>query len=151
MTLMAVDFGTRRIGVAVTDSAEKMALPLASFPIRSEDEGLDTILRIAEERKVREIVLGIPIGHRGGETDMSARVRGFADKLGACLSIPVILSDERFTTKLAEAPMVEAGLSAKKRRGLVDAGAAALLLQAVLDKRRLAQDSAAQNNFEAGS
>lgn len=137
MALMAVDFGTKRLGVAVTDSKEIMALPLASFPIKSEEHGLETILRIARERQVREIVLGLPIAHGGGETQMSGRVRAFGEKLAARSGgIPVTFSDERFTTILAEAPMMEAGMSAKKRRGLVDAGAATLLLQAVLESRR---------------
>lgn len=137
MTLMAVDFGSKRFGVAVTDTNETMALPLASFPVKTEDEGVEVIRRIAQERKVREIVLGCPLGHHGGETQMGARVRAFADKLREYVSVPVTLSDERFTTKLAEAPMMEAGMSAKKRRGLVDAGAASILLQSVLDARRL--------------
>ncbi|OGH60608.1 MAG: hypothetical protein A3G34_10780 [Candidatus Lindowbacteria bacterium RIFCSPLOWO2_12_FULL_62_27] len=136
MTLLAVDFGTKRLGVAVTDSAERMALPLASFAVRSEDEGVDKIARIAQERGVREIIVGLPIGHRGGETQMSAQVRAFGEKLRVRIAVPVTFSDERFTTKLAEAPMMEAGVSAKKRRGLVDAGAASLLLLAVLDARR---------------
>ena len=136
MTIMAVDFGSKRLGVAVTDTAEKMALPVASVSVKSEAEGVEAMRRIAEERGVREIVLGNPLGHLGGETEMSARVRGFAEKLRMVVSVPVTLSDERFTTKLAEAPMVEAGMSAKKRRGRVDAGAASLLLQSVLDARR---------------
>lgn len=138
MTLMAVDFGTKRLGVAVTDRAEKMALPVASCPVKSEDEGVDVILRIAQERAVREIVLGLPKGHRGGETQMSARVRAFGEKLAARAGVPVSFSDERFTTKLAEAPMMAAGMSAKKRRGRVDAGAATILLQSVLETRRSA-------------
>ena len=132
---MAVDFGSKRLGVAVTDSAEKMALPLASFPVKSEAAGVEVVRRIAEERKVREIVLGNPLGRYGGDTQMSERVRAFAEKLREVVSAPVTLADERYTTKLAEAPMMAAGLSAKKRRGKVDAGAAAILLQAVLNTR----------------
>ena len=137
MTLMAVDFGSKRLGVAVTDSREKMALPLATFPYKTEEEGLEKIRQIADDRKVREIILGNPIGHRGGETRIGQHVKLFAEKLRGLVAVPVNLSDERFTTKLAAAPMIEAGLSAKKRRGMVDAGAASLILQAVLDAKRL--------------
>lgn len=137
MTIMAVDFGSKRLGVAVTDSQEKMALPLATFPYKTEEEGLEKIRQIAADRKVREIFLGNPIGHHGGETLMGQQVKTFAEKLRGLVDAPVILSDERFTTKLAEAPMLEAGLSAKKRRGLVDAGAAAVILQFVLDAKRM--------------
>lgn len=133
---MAVDFGTRRLGVAVTDSAEAMALAVGSFPVKSEEEGVDVILRIAREREVREIILGLPKNHSGGETEMSGRVREFADKLAGRGGPPVTFSNERYTTVLAEAPMREAGMSAKKRRGRVDAGAATILLQAVLNSRR---------------
>ncbi len=134
---MAVDFGTKRLGVAVTDSKEAMALPIASFPIKSEEEGVEVILRIARDREVREIILGLPKNHSGGETEMSARVRAFAEKLAERgIGVPVTFSNERYTTILAEAPMREAGMSAKKRRGHVDAGAATILLQAVLNSRR---------------
>ncbi|MBI4179284.1 Holliday junction resolvase RuvX [bacterium] len=132
---MAVDFGTKRIGVAVTDRAEKIALPLASLAVRSEADGVDKIARIAAEREVREIVLGLPLGRHGDDSRMSEVVRAFAEKLRAAVSVPVTFSDESYTTKLAEAPMMEAGMSAKKRRGRVDAGAATLLLRAVLDSR----------------
>ena len=133
---MAVDFGTKRLGVAVTDSAEAMALPIASFPVKSEEEGVEVVLRIARERAVREIILGLPKNHSGGETEMSGRVRAFAEKLIERGGVPVTFSNERYTTVLAEAPMMEAGMSAKKRRGRADAGAATILLQAVLNSRR---------------
>ncbi len=129
MTLMAVDYGTKRIGIAVTDRAEKIALPLAVMPVRSIEDGIEKIGTIVREREVRKIIVGLPLAHDGGETDMSRQVRSFAEKLHADVHVPVTLEDERHTTQAAEAPLIEAGMSGRKRRGRVDAGAASVLLQ----------------------
>ncbi len=134
MTLMAVDFGSRRIGIAVTDTSERLALSVGTFRIKSESDGIDQISRMAEARRVREIILGLPLSHDGGETQMSGRVRAFAEKLRLRLSIRITFEDERHTTEAAEAPLKVAGLSGRKRRGKVDAGAATVLLQSVLRK-----------------
>ena len=146
MTILAVDFGTKRLGVAVTNTGETLALPIDSFHVKTEKDAVDLIQRLAADRAVREIVMGNPIGHHGGSTRMGGRVQAFAELLRAVVKVPVILVDERFTSKLAEAPMIEAGMSAQKRRGLVDAGAAALILQSVLDARRMQSERGAASN-----
>lgn len=136
MTLLAVDFGTRRLGIAVTDSAEKMALSVGTFPVRSGAEAVETVANLAGERGVSGIYVGIPIGIAGGPTKMSERVHAFVEKLCGRVTVPVMMADERFTTKRAEEPMIAAGMSGRKRRGRVDAGAAVVLLQSVLATRR---------------
>lgn len=135
--MLGVDYGSKRFGVAVTDSDESMALPVGSFSVKSENAAVETVCRLAFDREVREIVLGVPVDHEGGETKMSGLVRAFAAKLRAKLpEMTVTLASERYSTKLAEAPMKEAGMSELKRRGRVDAGAATVMLMSVIETRR---------------
>ncbi len=135
MTLLAVDYGKRRLGIAVTDSAERIALSLGVIDARTEAGGIGRIREMSSGRGVREIIVGVALSKDGGETDMSRRARAFGDRLGDATGIPVTFADERHSTDAAEAPMIEAGMSGRKRRGRIDAGAAVIILQNVIRSR----------------
>jgi len=134
---MGLDYGTVRIGVALSDG-----LRLAAHPhevIRSDDPQRDERLReIVVEYEVTGIVVGLPTSLDGSETTSAVGARRLAAHLESELDLPVVLSDERFTSKVAEAALLAADTSRAKRRQAIDKVAAAVMLQGYLDRTRLA-------------
>jgi putative holliday junction resolvase len=132
---LAIDVGLARIGVAGCDPAGLLASPLAT--VRRGRGDLAELARLAGEHDVIEVIAGLPRGLSGGEGQSAADARGFAAKLaGLVAPVPVRLVDERFTTTEAHDALRRGGKDARARRQVVDAAAAAVLLQAALDAER---------------
>lgn len=133
--VVALDFGTRRVGVAVSDPLGITAQ--AHSVLDADDPALmDRITRLAGELGAERIVVGLPVSLDGSEGPAAAAARRFAEEAGAATGLPVHLVDERFTTVSAERVLVEAGLSGRRRRRVRDRVAAAVLLQSYLDGER---------------
>ena len=131
--VLAIDFGLRRIGLALSDPLGITAQGLPSLERTRLEEDLRGIEKLAKEHSVELVILGNPIAHHGGETGMSRRVGEFAAKLRQRLSCPVELWDERLTSVEANRMLRISGISIRKRRQAADRVAAALLLQSYLD------------------
>ena len=132
---LAVDVGSVRIGVARSDPDGILASPLAV--VRSGPGALDELARLAAAADAIEIVVGLPTSLSGREGAAAAAVRSFAaDLAGRITPVPVRLVDERFTTTQAHEALRRGGKDARARREVVDAAAAAVLLQAALDAER---------------
>ena len=134
--MLAFDFGTRRIGVAVGDTKLRVAHPLTT--IRGEANALRfaAIGALVAEWRPEALVVGCPVHADGTEHEMTARAERFARSLEGRFRLPVFRVDERFTTKVADAALRESGASPTARRGARDAVAAQLILQSWLDARR---------------
>ncbi|MGH3272720.1 MAG: Holliday junction resolvase RuvX [Streptosporangiaceae bacterium] len=129
---LAIDVGLARIGVAGCDPSGLLASPLAT--VRRGRGDLAELARLAAEREVIEVIVGLPRGLSGGEGQSAADARGFAIALaGEVAPVPVRLVDERFTTVLAHSALRQGGRDSRARRLVVDKAAAALLLQGALD------------------
>ncbi len=100
--VLALDHGSARCGVAVSDPTGTLATPLAAVERPDTKRGLSAVARLAEEREAERVVVGLPLTLSGEEGEQAARARAFAEQLRRRLSIPVELYDERLTTKLAE-------------------------------------------------
>lgn len=100
--VLALDHGSARCGVAVSDLTGTLATPLAAVERPDTKRGLATVARIVEEREVARVVVGLPLTLAGEEGEQAAHARAFAERLGRRVSVPVELYDERLTTKLAE-------------------------------------------------
>ena len=134
---LGVDVGTRRVGVAVSDSAGTLATPIDVLDRRAGDEATWLALaEIAREWEVGLVVVGLPRSLDGSEGPAAAAARADAGAIGDATGLPVEFVDERFTTVTAAAQLQAAGVSGRARRGTVDAAAATVLLQAWLDGRR---------------
>lgn len=142
--ILALDPGTKRIGVALSDELGWFAQPLETFERRTLDRDVAHIQRLVDEHDVREVVLGMPFSMDGTEGTQAASVRRFQEHLARCLSVPVIAWDERLTSASAERLLIEADVSRRKRRGAVDRVAAALLLQSYLEHREGADGAGAE-------
>ena len=128
--LLGLDYGTKRVGVAICDSSRLIASPYAVLEAAAVLSGLDEILA-AEE--IEGIVVGLPVSLSGDEGPMAKAARSFAERVGAHTGVPVVLVDERFTTKVAEDVLIQGGMRRNKRRDIRDKMAATVMLQGHLD------------------
>ena len=130
---MAIDYGERRIGLAVSDPMGMIASP-AGFILRRPGKRppIVEMIRRATEMGAEGFVVGLPIDSDGEETPRSTEVRKVAEELGKRTGLPVRLVDERFTTAAALRAIREMGGSTRGRKGDVDALAATFLLQHAL-------------------
>jgi putative Holliday junction resolvase len=131
--LLAVDYGERRIGLAVSDPTGTIASPAGHIlRRRGKRPPIAEIVRRAEELGARGFVVGLPLDESGEDTPRAAEVRRIAAELERRTGLPVELLDERFTTAAALRAVREMGGSTKGRKGDVDALAATVLLQHAL-------------------
>jgi putative holliday junction resolvase len=104
MRVLALDYGSGRCGVAVSDPTGTLATPVAPVERPATKKGLATLVALIREREVGRVVVGLPLGLSGKDTDQTREARAFAARLGEALgtAVPVDLYDERFTTRIAE-------------------------------------------------
>jgi putative Holliday junction resolvase len=133
MPFLGLDVGRATIGLAIADEVTRTARALETVRRAGERTDLQAIRRVAEEYGVGLAVVGLPLNMDGSEGPSARHARAFAGRLEAALEIPVRLFDERLSTFEAEARLRERGLSARQQRPLVDAEAAAVILQGWLD------------------
>lgn len=135
--LLAVDFGERRIGLAVSDPLGVIASPVDAIERRlGKRVPVTELIRRATELEVTGFVLGLPLDGEGNELPRAVEVRRLADQLQERTGMPVQLVDERYTTATALRAVREMGGSTRGRRGDVDSLSAAVLLQGVLNAAR---------------
>ncbi len=137
MRALGIDFGSRRIGVALSDRGGLVATPYALIR-RVGDRTVEhgRIQELVEETDAEIVVVGVPISLDGGEGRAAAAIRSEIRGLRKRLGVPVEEIDERFTTVTAHRQLDQAGVSNRKRSDKIDAMAAAVLLQSWLDGRR---------------
>jgi len=134
---MGLDYGEKRIGIAVSDPSAMIAAP-SGFIARRRGKRVpvNEIVVRARELGVREFVLGLPLDGEGNETERTGEVRMLAQELEKRTGLPTRLVDERFTTATALRAVREMGGATRGRKGDVDSLAAAVLLQYALDSAR---------------
>jgi putative Holliday junction resolvase len=100
--VMALDFGSARTGVAVSDPTGIIARPLCVVERASSEAGLAELARLVQEQEPEQVIVGLPLTLRGERGEQARATERFADALRAALDVPVLLFDERFTTDLAQ-------------------------------------------------
>jgi putative Holliday junction resolvase len=135
--LLALDVGERRIGVAISDPGESFALPLRTIDrTDSLHDDLETILEIAREYGAGTIVVGDPIALSGERGHAAQKMEAFVAVLAKAFGGPIERVDERMTTAQVTRTLLDADVSRKKRKRVVDQLAAALILDSYLARRR---------------
>jgi len=137
--VLGIDFGERRVGVAVSDPTGTLATPLPTLTRRAgKRPPIHALAELAREHGVRAVVVGLPLNLAGEETEWAIRVRAMGEELGRRTELPVHFVDERMTSVRAERAVRSQGLrrGERERKERVDAGAAALILQGWLDRER---------------
>lgn len=131
--LLGLDFGTMRVGVAVSDVEQRYAAPLATI-VRSSAKGdAAALARMVEENAAVGLVVGLPVHMSGDEGGKAKQAREFGTWVGRATGLPVAYWDERHTSTIAEGHLLAAGVSEKKRKEKLDALAARVMLQSYLD------------------
>jgi putative Holliday junction resolvase len=141
MRIVALDVGERRIGIAISDATRTLARPVgvlraSALDARALQQAADEVTRLAgEDDGVETIVVGLPRHLDGSPNDMTPRVEQFARALGTRTQLPVVLQDERLTSREAESRLAVREKDWRARKQQLDAAAAAIILQDYLDTR----------------
>jgi putative Holliday junction resolvase len=140
MRIMGLDMGSHTIGLAISDESGMIAQSLETIKRRSTEEDFKEISRVIDQFKVEKIVVGLPKNMNGTLGKQAEMVLEWVEALKKRISLPVVTWDERLTTVGATKILLEADLSRKKRKKVIDQVAAALILQGFLDQDRNLKD-----------
>ena len=135
MTVMALDVGSKRIGIAVADPTATFALPVGTIERTNLRRDLETVLEYAASYGAGEIVVGDPISLTGERGVAAQKMDAFVEQLARVFSGEIHRVDERLTTAQATKTLIAADVSRRKRRDVVDKMAAALILESFLARR----------------
>jgi putative Holliday junction resolvase len=133
--VMALDYGDRRIGVALSDPLGVSAQPLLTLERRSRAVDFERLTGLVREHAVTRVVVGLPLGMDGSRGERVRLTELFMERVRKATGLPVEPWDERLTTVQAERALIEADLSRRRRRRVIDQAAAVILLQSWLDAR----------------
>ena len=126
MRILGIDYGRKKIGLAISDG--KLAEPLRVIRCKSGEEGIEKLKKVVEEEDVGKFVLGVSEGKMGEES------KAFGKRLQDGIKLPVVFQDETLSTHQAQELSIEAGIGRMKRKKLEDAYSASLILQSYLDR-----------------
>ncbi|MEK6681272.1 MAG: Holliday junction resolvase RuvX [Nitrospirota bacterium] len=136
MRILGLDVGDKRIGIAVSDELCMCAHGVRTIERKGIKEDIRQIKEICEEYGVEEIIAGLPVNMDGTKGIMAGKVEDFISLLKKDILIPINTWDERLSTVQAERNLIEADMSRKKRKLVIDKIAAAIILQGYLDSRQ---------------
>ncbi len=136
MKILAIDYGDSHTGLAVCDRTETLASPVGIIHEKNFDKCIEKCAHMASEYEVGEIIVGNPINMNGSKGPRSQKCELFAEKLRDIVNVPVKMWDERSTTVTAHNMMNEVNKRGKKRREVIDAVAAAVILEGYLSFRK---------------
>jgi putative holliday junction resolvase len=139
--IAAIDYGTVRLGIAISDPGRTLASPYENYTRRSVEQDADRMRRLVAEEGPELFVVGLPIHLDGRESQKSHEARLFAQWLGETTGVPVELFDERFTTREADNLLLGAKMTSKRRRERRDMLAAQILLSAYLESSSYGRQS----------
>ena len=135
MRWMALDHGTRNIGIAFSDELEILASPFEVWPSLG-DPTLERLARLAREEGVQALLVGLPRHKDGAESSTAPLARAFGEALRNRTGLPLVFWDERLTSVEADRLLAARGVKAKDRKARLDAAAAAVMLQDLIETRR---------------
>lgn len=133
--LIGIDYGTKRVGVSISDLFQQIASPLYNYQRSGAQADAHFFASLAEEYEAVGLVVGLPVHMSGDESQKSREARNYAAWLSEVTSLPHEFQDERHSSSQAEALMLQAALTKKQRKARIDKLAAHILLQAFLDRR----------------
>lgn len=134
--LLGVDFGLKRVGLAVCDPSWILASPLKTVETKSMRVSIDKVAAIAKAENVAGLVVGLPLALDGTESVQSGRARAFCRNLQKVTGLPAEFFDERLTTVEADSLLSAAGVKKSERSKFIDSAAAAVILQSYIDSNK---------------
>jgi putative Holliday junction resolvase len=133
--ILGIDYGQKRVGLAMSDPLGITSQPLPFLP--NDKQMFTNLKKMVEEHQIKEIVVGLPITMKGTASEMTLETEKFAQELEKHISIPIILQDERLSTMESEKLLIAADVSRKKRKEVRDSMAASIILQDYLERKGL--------------
>lgn len=134
MRIMALDVGSRTIGIACSDALLMTAQGIETIRRTSLENDFNRLRELISEYEVHELVVGMPKNMNGTKGDRAEKTEEFVEKMKAVIDLPVTFWDERLSTVMAERQLIVADVSRKKRKGVIDKMAAVVILQGYLDR-----------------
>ena len=134
MRIMALDVGSRTIGIACSDALLMTAQGIETIRRTSLENDFNRLRELISEYEVHELVVGMPKNMNGTKGDRAEKTEEFVEKMKAVIDLPVTFWDERLSTVMAERQLIAADVSRKKRMGVIDKMAAVVILQGYLDR-----------------
>ncbi len=131
MKILALDFGEKRIGIAIGDP--EVGVAAARDFLENSSDVFENLIDLIGQDNVEQILIGLPYGLSGGETEQTKSAREFAAELESKTATKIELVDERFTSRIATSNLQAAGENSRKQKSLVDSEAARIMLQEYLD------------------
>ena len=134
MRIMALDVGSRTIGIACSDALLMTAQGIETIRRTSLENDFNRLRELISEYEVQELVVGMPKNMNGTKGERAEKTEEFVEKMKAVIDLPVTFWDERLSTVMAERQLIAADVSRKKRKGVIDKMAAVVILQGYLDR-----------------
>ena len=134
MRIMALDVGSRTIGIACSDALLMTAQGIETIRRTSLENDFNRLRELISEYEVHELVVGMPKNMNGTKGERAEKTEDFVEKMKAVIDLPVTFWDERLSTVIAERQLIAADVSRKKRKGVIDKMAAVVILQGYLDR-----------------
>ena len=134
MRIMALDVGSRTIGIACSDALLMTAQGIETIRRTSLENDFNRLRELISEYEVHELVVGMPKNMNGTKGDRAEKTEEFVEKMKGVIDLPVTFWDERLSTVMAERQLIAADVSRKKRKGVIDKMAAVVILQGYLDR-----------------
>ena len=133
--LLGIDYGTKRVGVAVCDAYQEYSSPLHNYQRSGREADERFYCNVAAEYDIAGLVVGLPVHMSGDESQKSREARNYGAWMSRLRKVPVAFQDERYSSVTADAMMMQASLTRKQRSARIDKLAAHILLQQFIDKR----------------
>ena len=137
MRIMALDVGSRTIGIACSDALLMTAQGIETIRRTSLENDFNRLRELISEYEVHELVVGMPKNMNGTKGERAEKTEEFVEKMKAVIDLPVTFWDERLSTVMAERQLIAADVSRKKRKGVIDKMAAVVILQGYLDRLQI--------------
>ena len=134
MKTIGIDYGTKRLGIAVSDPGGMIAMPFRVLDVRSDADAVKQVCDLCVEESAELIIVGLPLNMDGTSGEMVENVEKFVKILSGRTEIPIKTEDERLSTSMVERVLLDADMSRNKRKGVRDKLAAQVILQSYLDK-----------------
>lgn len=134
MKYIAFDIGDKRIGVAVSDPFEQMALPLETYYRKNFEKDVKYLADLAKSRYADVIVCGLPLNFDGSESEQTLKTKSFVEKLKTVTDIKIVFEDERFSTLEARRVLLQGDVSRADRKTVIDKIAASYILETFMQK-----------------
>ena len=131
--VLGIDYGDKRIGIALSDPMQIITKPFVT--LKNNEEFLDELKKIINEKEVEEVVVGYPVGMKGQVTKQTEKVEVFIEKLKSTLEIEIVKIDERLSSVSAENILRQQGVKTGHNKSMIDDTSAAIILQEYLDSK----------------